>query len=611
MMKSLVFSKRGQLVVFTLLLILIAASRILQIKTLQMDYDDAWSIWQTFGSPAEIIRWTPFDWPPLYFLSLGAWKEIAGIDPFALRYFSILVFLIGVPCLYRAVRRTWNEQSALTSCLVYGALGYVLYLSFFLRSYGLLLSLMILAWWLTLRYFDHPGWRRGVVLALCLIGMFYYHYTSVLAFGILGLYTIFVYPRRVWRWGLPVLLLSLATVPHLLAKQSVFATRTTFSRNLALPPLGEALLKLAQTLLGVAFPYLALLFAIATVLIVIARVRQIGQVQKGLRFVALALWCLSPISLYLLQSKIGLFQDPRYLWWVLPGLALWLGCGLALLPRALNVLALASLLCVMFWPQALDPYATLSPFGDNFRLLRESLRAGDVLLLDPRCERNCGAIEAWDYFTRYYFPEGLTFVNSPAGHRRVWYISINWNEDPDTIAFLKENYIPDKYFGPPSFFFQLYMAPPDPTGILFENGLRFHGAELDEPVTPYGPVFRDGQTVHLRLWWSVDKALPLNYSRSLLLFVNNVPAVQIDSPPQPKDAPQDTSQWRPGQYYVEDQAVRLPTGLVKDAYTFYLAVYYWEQPDKRFAPLGVATPALVPNQTHLLPIQTIDVQTWN
>ena len=595
---------RYRLFFLTAIVLLIAASRIVQITKLDMDYDDAWSIWQTFGSPAQIVAWTPFDWPPLYYLTLGAWKEVAGITPFVLRYFSILAFIVGLPCLYRVARRIGNERSAIISLLVYGALGYALYLSLFLRSYGLLLSLLSLALWLTVRYFDRPSWRRALLLALCLIVMFYLHYTSVLAFGLIGLYTLFAYPRRLWRWWLPVLMLSLAVVPHVLAKLSVFTGRTSFYRGITLAPIQDALLKLTKTFMGVPFPYFIILLIVATLLVIFRK-----RFQPPL--IALALWCLSPIAVYLLQSKLGLFQDPRYMWWALIGLVLWIGLGLSRLPDRMLIVVALSLIGCLFLPQPLAQYQPVSPFGENFKLLRRDYREGDVILIDPRCGRDCGAIEAWDYFTRLYFPEGLTFVTNPAGHQRVWYISIDWLKDPATAQALEHGFIAGEYFGPPSFLFRLYSAPPNQEGIVFENGIRWHGVELDQPTTtPYGLVFRDGATIHMRFWWSVDKPPPLDYSLSVLVFNQGVPVIQLDGPPQVLDAPQATSQWQPGHYYIEDRTITLPSPLPKGTYTFYLAMYYW-QDQKRLTVPGVQLANPVPGQGNLLPIQTINVQSWN
>lgn len=61
-----------RLITGALTLLLIAASRVLLLSHLSFDHDEVWSVWQTFGTPQEIIARTPFDWPAGYYLSLGA-----------------------------------------------------------------------------------------------------------------------------------------------------------------------------------------------------------------------------------------------------------------------------------------------------------------------------------------------------------------------------------------------------------------------------------------------------------------------------------------------------------------------------------------------------------
>src|SRR5262245_80837 len=102
--------RRNHLILAALtgLLLLVAASRIVRLGAMEMNWDEVWSVWQTFGSPQEVLRWTPFDWPPLYFLTLAGWKALVGFFPFVLRYLSASAFLIGSACTYRAVRRIWG-----------------------------------------------------------------------------------------------------------------------------------------------------------------------------------------------------------------------------------------------------------------------------------------------------------------------------------------------------------------------------------------------------------------------------------------------------------------------------------------------------------------------
>ena len=57
--------------------------------------------------------------------------------------------------------------------------------------------------WLTARYFDRPTILRGIGLGAGMAALFYIHGTSVLAYAMLGLYTLLVYRQAIWRWWLP------------------------------------------------------------------------------------------------------------------------------------------------------------------------------------------------------------------------------------------------------------------------------------------------------------------------------------------------------------------------------------------------------------------------
>src|SRR5438105_3470566 len=141
-------SRRYRPLLLALVLLAVAASRLIHFPGPTPDIDEVWSIWQTFGTPQQIIKWTPYDWPPLYYLVLGGWKELVGITPFVLRFLSLLAFLPGVAAMYRAAGKMFNRQAALPIAIAFAALGYNQFLSILIRGYALLLALSPIALWL-------------------------------------------------------------------------------------------------------------------------------------------------------------------------------------------------------------------------------------------------------------------------------------------------------------------------------------------------------------------------------------------------------------------------------------------------------------------------------
>src|SRR5260221_13627122 len=117
--------------------LVIVATRVGRLSSLEMDRDEVWSIWQTFGTPAQIINWTPPDWPPLYYLLVGGWGALTGIDPFAVGLMSLFVFLPGMAVLYRIGSKLFDEATALIAVVACAAMGYVIHISIMVRAYSL------------------------------------------------------------------------------------------------------------------------------------------------------------------------------------------------------------------------------------------------------------------------------------------------------------------------------------------------------------------------------------------------------------------------------------------------------------------------------------------
>ncbi len=251
------------------LLVLIAASRILRLMSPGIIDDEVWTVWQTFGTPLQIIRWTPYDWPPLFYLLMGFWRSLVGLHPVADRYLSMLLFLLGSVGLYRVVRRLIDPTAAFLAMIAFAAFGYSIHISSIQRGYIGMLALMPYALWFAVRYFERPSRGRGAVLALSLTALFYIHYTSIFGIIALGLFTVAMYPRQVWRWWLPGLITAAGVAPLLIVKLSLAGSYADATQRLvqALPPLPAALGGLFVDLTGWASWLWFVLLASATALL--------------------------------------------------------------------------------------------------------------------------------------------------------------------------------------------------------------------------------------------------------------------------------------------------------------------------------------------------------
>jgi hypothetical protein len=559
------------------LLLVVAASRLVRLDDVALNRDEIWSVWQTFGSPQQILQWTPYDWPPLYYLVLGGWRAIMGAEPIVLRVLSSLVFMLGLVFMYRAVRRLHSARAAWLVSLAYAALGFSILLSLEVRGYALLMGLFPLALWLTLRFFDQPGWWRALPLGVALAAMFYTSLTSVGAILVLGIVTLIIYREKVWRWWQPGLIASVLMLPEVLNKLNIATRRVAATQTLELPPLPQALGKMFWEYGGFTFAAWVVLFVLATLMIVWHERRLNARTGAWLVWIFVM-----PLLMYILNPVLGFFS-PRYAWWIMPGIVLWIGWGLAYLPRVGLYAVVVVFVAMLFYPLPRSGqyqiWGNLSPLGENFTWLQDNMQWGDVIL--ENAENTCGAVEEWDYYLGLYFPNGLQFVRDLNAQRRVWVL--NPGEQPEELqAMLQQQYIRGRFVGPPGCLFRLYEAPPDREGVLFENGMRFHGVDVMSGRNPDSSplVRREAERVRLRLWWSVDDPPLLDYSIKTYLAKQDVIHDQIDGPPEviyPEDAPVETSRWIPGRYYVEERELHLPYPSA-GTYHINLVVYFWEDP---------------------------------
>jgi hypothetical protein len=236
------------------------------------------------------------------------------------------------------------------------------------------------------------------------------------------------------------------------------------------------------------------------------------------------------------------------------------------------------------------------------------MRTGDVIVVDPRWKDpycHCIQPEIFDYFAQIYMPQGITVVTQPEGYRRVWYVKWDSQEDRAFQERVTKGRIAGPFVGPPEALFRLYEAPPDLAGVLFENGMRFHGVEVLDQATGLA-LARADDTVKVRLWWSVDRPLTADYSVALHVYDGDKLVLQSDSSPQvvtPEGAGGNTSSWQVGQYYIEEREITIPKHtLSTGAYPLNLIVYDWRD-GKRFSAPGETA-------DHMLPISSVYVKAW-
>lgn len=562
-------------------LLVIVFTRLPLLRGLEPEMDEINNVWLSTGTLGDVLRRVPYDWPPGGFVALNGWISLFGQHPYLLRLHSLLWFMLGCVCTFRAFQRLRDGQTGILAMLAVAAAGIYIFLSVYIRGYLIAVAALPFAFWMLLRYFDHPSWRRAVPLALGLLGILYGHYTGVPAYLAFGLFTLIVYPRRILHWLRPLALAAPLALPEVLRQYQLAITRSAATSTFVLPPPLQAIPDLLLTQLGTLPAQLAwlALLVVALALIYINRRR-----STRLTWALLGWAMLMPLLMYIVDSYLAFFR-PRHGWWIVLGVTWIAAWGLGYLPRLGQWLVAAVLSVVMLLPLPTSAYYYDTPqLHDTFRWLTRHMRWGDVLL--RASGEYCATPEEWNLLTDLYFPQGLIFVDDPAAYRRVWLVKSNENPSPALDAQITEGRLPGRFFGRYDCVFQLFEQPPNLDGVPYANGLRFHGFDILEHENTDGDnalivreplARREGDPLRVRLWWSIDRSLDRDYSVGVyLLAPDGSLLTQIDSAPQPyypEAAPQETSRWIEDTLYVEERTLVFPWDTWPNDFRLALVVY--------------------------------------
>ena len=594
------------------LFLAIIAARLLHIAEINLHVDELWSIWQGFGSIADLIRWNPYDWPPLYFIILDFWVEIVGLDPLALRYLSVLFFLIGSAFLYRVVREEADENAAVLVIWILGGFAYVKYLSTELRGYSVMLMTLPMIWFFSVYISRNPRWWNVIGFILSAAATVYTTYVSVLPILLISAYGVLTRRGGAWRglrtWVFTFLVTALLLVPLVL-----FILPLVFSR---LDGLDQESPQLFFSELN---SILRIWFGPGFGVVILMGVFAIGamfwkRAYNRLVHLALVWGVFSLPAMYFLQFFFGFFSR-KYMSWILPGIAIFLGVMISKLPRKIQIVPFICgfILLTQSFPW-LDVYSKWLAFSldENMRWLVSEIHHGDVMLFAD--EHECFSPHSQfdlNMNMRLTFPHGLNIVESVHEHRRIWFVTADGSPNSPHWETLRREYVERHFVGPPGCLFRLYERPPDGEGVLFSNGMRFHGAQFlrDGKALPPGfsPQLHEGERFQVRMWWQVEGALPQDYSvGTFLMDAEGRVIEEAHGPPEPsypEGAPWETSRWQEGQIYYEDREMAVPYPMERQQLAMRMALYHWEEPGLRFTAEG--TDAL-----GMLPVMQITIDSW-
>ncbi len=412
----------------TLLLLLVAAPRILRLGEISLNFDEAWSLYGSSGSWSEVMRWLDVNYPPLLLLLMKVLVGWFGSDPLVLRYVFVLIFLLGTAVLYRLVQRESGAAAAFLSVLTYGGVGYLIYASVELRAYGIMLAILPWVWFSAsgFRCWASP-WKATLFLAVTSALALYTSYLSAVPLAVFFLYVLWMQPRR-WKQNLGYLFLAAALcavllLPLLGRLEGLLDLRESDSyRREILEPWFQAEAEVFRIWFANGGSYqrngswLYFLVLTLSVLGLIWR-RRFSRFTTFLLVFSLGLL---PI-LHLLNPLLGIYSHKQYVW-ILLGVATGLGHGLSMLPKLGRWLALTLLTFILvFLPKPQIRVAHLSGFtnlGASLAWLKGHWYAGDELIIAqaesclPPTPNPPGKepIGYWNQLLRASFPAGISLV---------------------------------------------------------------------------------------------------------------------------------------------------------------------------------------------------------
>lgn len=286
------------------------------------------------GSELEVVR-VPDLHPPLYFLLMHVWVQLAGKSEFALRFPSVVASTIALPLLYALGRSLMNRETGLWAALLGAISPFFLWYAQEARMYSLLVVLSLASVLALLPLLeDRPRRRDYAVFVGVTLALLYTHYAGFILLGfeavVYGILRLRAHRREV--------LIALAVVVVALIPLAPFALRTLQSQPFLFTyrPLSDMLREASSSFslgpsrsalqpLGLLLPFLVLV-AVGALMLDVPHRRRIWVI--GLGYLTLPV-----LAQYMLSFAKPTYMNPRHLMTVAPAWELIAAQGLTTLRR--------------------------------------------------------------------------------------------------------------------------------------------------------------------------------------------------------------------------------------------------------------------------------------
>jgi mannosyltransferase len=603
----------------TLVLLLAALLRIVNITQQSLWFDEAFA-WNIVIQEDMLPRIIADTHPPLYYLLLRGWIELAGDSPLALRYLSALIGMGTVAFVYQVGRELARGRPALASVPVLAALLVALssaeiFLSQEARNYTLYTFFASLSMWWYLRWLRRGDRGAALVWVLSTAALLYTHYQGAFIPAIQVAHGAFFLRGRQRRAALGLLAIcGLLFAPWFFGVTVAQARRAIdYSLPFSIPTNWETLLHLRDRYMGAMWPLLLPLALTGAGALAGQRWR--SRPAAG-RVFLVASWFLLPFCVLFFGNLFASLLTERKLLIIVPALSLLIAFGLGWLPASARRLLVAALL--IYGLTTVDYYRVKEPWDRIAAAAVPYARPDDLALIE---------VGVGQYPLLYYWgrllPEGVRISTFPVlgdttlgqtdwytyydawlpfifdlqaeqvgdGVATAWLVF--WSRERAAIerleaaGYTRTMTITYDHLGNA---IDLYrydrLLPSDEPAVEFDNGMILRAVEIDAGA------------LRVDLWWSADTPPDGDYTVSaLLLDEHGALAAQYDSPPG--RGQRSTRGWQPGEIIYDPRPLELTAAyeeLPPGRYTVAAQVY-------RFTSDGTLV--------HALPVDAGDEQTYH
>ncbi|MEJ2207713.1 MAG: glycosyltransferase family 39 protein, partial [Anaerolineae bacterium] len=578
----------------------------------------------------EHLRSAPFEHPPLYFLALYPWQQLAGTSEYAFRLTSALWGVLFVPLLYLLVRRWTDRPVALVAALLAVVSPFLVAYSQEARMYTVLPCLAVLALLVFVTALERPGQPAWWLAYLALLGVgTATHYFFAFLWLVTALYLAVDYARsrRLRPWALAAhALLLLAGVVWLAAAPGLRASLVRLAEGEAAFGLGYKLSKIMPTLMlsevsGGDVPLAAYLLATAGWLLVLwglwSSLRRPLLREPGRLLLFLSLVVPLVAALLLPYGVLG-----RHVGYLMVPILTFLAVGLvALRLRGWAWLAAGLLLLLPPTSYGLAVHYGQSggDFGQAMAYIDRHARQGDLVILNQPAEEPLVT-----YYNRGGWP--VRYMPPDAGppipeyvnwamhdlvlpYQRLWLGPIGaWTADPDLLTerWLVAHAFPAlKTWFPDSSSVSLYykaagdLTPVDVERAVWGGRLRLQSLAARPLEVPAGDALR------LEFIWLAGPDLGDDYAVDLRL-VDGEGLVWAERRSEPCGGWCPTGDWAAGALQEDRHALLIPPGTPPGAYRLQVA---WV-PAGGGAPLAVEAAAGPAQYLDLAEVAVLSAGAW-